>query len=129
MHAAAQNYAVCVNYLNNQLAANEIVKQIQANGGRTIAVAADVSQGSDVKRLFETVDAELGTVTALVNNVGILELKMRIDQMDMARLNRVFTTNITSYFLCAREAVRRMSAKHGGVGGAIVNVSSAALWR
>ncbi|MBA2652352.1 MAG: SDR family oxidoreductase [Tatlockia sp.] len=124
--ASAQNYAVCINYLNNQQAADAIVKQIQANGGQAIAVAADVSQEADVERLFETVDAELGTVTALVNNVGILEHKMRIDQMDMARLNRVFTTNITSYFLCARESVRRMSTKHGGAGGVIVNVSSAA---
>jgi NAD(P)-dependent dehydrogenase (short-subunit alcohol dehydrogenase family) len=126
LHAAAQNYAVCVNYLNNQIAADVIVKQIQANGGKAIAVAADVSLEADVERLFKTVDTELGVLTALVNNVGILEHKMRIDQMDMARLNRVFTTNITSYFLCAREAVRRLSTKHGGVGGVIVNVSSAA---
>jgi NAD(P)-dependent dehydrogenase (short-subunit alcohol dehydrogenase family) len=94
--------------------------------GKAIAVMADVSQEAEVVRLFETVDRELGTLTALVNNVGIPESKMRLDQMSMARLNKIFTTNITGSFLCAREAVRRMSTLHGGVGGAIVNVSSAA---
>lgn len=85
-----------------------------------------MSQESGVKKCFETVDRELGVVTALVNNVGILEQKMRVDEMDGARLNRIFSTNITSHFLCAREAILRMSTKHGGQGGAIVNVSSAA---
>jgi NAD(P)-dependent dehydrogenase (short-subunit alcohol dehydrogenase family) len=126
LQAASYDYAVCVNYLNNQPAANAIVKQIHENGGQAIAVAADVSQEDDVKRLFEIVDIQLGPLTALVNNAGILEHKMRIEHMNMARLNKVFTTNITSYFLCAREAIKRMSVKHGGLGGAIVNVSSAA---
>lgn len=126
MAAAKHGYAVCVNYLQDDVSANQIVEQIKQQGGRAIAVAADVSQEADVERLFETVDNQLGTLTALVNNVGILEFKMRLDQMDMARLNHIFTTNITSSFLCAREAVRRMSTQYGGVGGAIVNVSSAA---
>lgn len=124
--AAARGYAVCVNYLKNQAAADAVVSEITANGGRAIAVAADVSLEEDVVKLFKTVDEQLGTLTALVNNAGILETQMRVDQMDAARLNRIFTANVTSCFLCAREAVRRMSTAHGGHGGAIVNVSSAA---
>lgn len=124
--AAKRGYAVCINYLQDHASAQHIVEQIKQQGGRAIAVAADVSQEADVERLFETVDSKLGILTALVNNVGILETKMRLDQMSMKRLNKIFTTNITSSFLCAREAVRRMSTLHGGVGGAIVNVSSAA---
>ncbi len=124
--AAARGYAVCVNYLKNQTAAQVVVAEIEANGGRAIAVAADVSSEPEVLGLFEAVDRQLGTVTALVNNAGILETQMRVDEMDAARLNRVLTANVTSCFLCAREAVRRMSSRHGGAGGAIVNVSSAA---
>ena len=124
--AAKQGYAVCINYLHNDFAAKNIVTQIEQNGGSAIAVAADVSQEIEVVKLFNTVDQELGSVTALVNNVGILEHKMRLDQMDMARLNRIFCTNITSHFLCAREAIKRMSTLHGGKGGSIVNISSAA---
>jgi NAD(P)-dependent dehydrogenase (short-subunit alcohol dehydrogenase family) len=123
---AERGYAVCINYRNNQQAAADIVKVIQRNGGYAIAVPADVASEEDVLRLFATVDKTLGTVTALVNNAGILERQMRVEHMDAQRLNRIFTTNITSYFLCAREAVRRMSTKRGGPGGAIVNVSSAA---
>jgi NAD(P)-dependent dehydrogenase (short-subunit alcohol dehydrogenase family) len=89
-------------------------------------VAGDVSVESDVQRLFETVDSNLGPVTALVNNAGILETQMRVEDMDAGRLSRVFAANVTSCFLCAREAVRRMSTNRGGSGGAIVNVSSAA---
>jgi NAD(P)-dependent dehydrogenase (short-subunit alcohol dehydrogenase family) len=126
LKAAAQGYAVCINYLHNTVLANQIVTQIQQEGGSAIAIAADVSQESAVETLFTTVDKELGTLTALVNNVGILEQKMRVDAMDMARLIRIFNTNITSYFLCARQAVLRMSTQYGGVGGSIVNVSSAA---
>lgn len=124
--AAARGYAVCVNYLKNQAAADAVVDEITRSGGRAIAVAADVSLEEDVVKLFKTVDEQLGTLTALVNNAGILETQMRVEQMDAARLNRIFTANVTSCFLCAREAVRRMSTAHGGRGGAIVNVSSAA---
>lgn len=123
---AERDYAVCINYRHNQQAAAEIVKVIQRNGGQAIAVPADVAAEEDVLRLFATVDKVLGTVSALVNNAGILERQMRVEHMNAQRLNRIFTTNITSYFLCAREAIRRMSTKRGGPGGAIVNVSSAA---
>jgi NAD(P)-dependent dehydrogenase (short-subunit alcohol dehydrogenase family) len=124
--AAARGYAVCVNYLKNQTAAHAVVADIEAAGGQAIAVAADVSAEAEVVELFAAVDRRLGTVTALVNNVGILETQMRVDAMDAARLNRIFAANISSCFLCAREAVRRMSSRYGGAGGAIVNVSSAA---
>jgi NAD(P)-dependent dehydrogenase (short-subunit alcohol dehydrogenase family) len=124
--AAARGYAVCVNYLKNQAAANGVVKEIESAGGQAIAVGADVASETEVVNLFRTVDQQLGTVTALVNNVGILETQMRVDEMDAARLNRIFAANVTGCFLCAREAVRRMSSRHGGSGGAIVNVSSAA---
>jgi NAD(P)-dependent dehydrogenase (short-subunit alcohol dehydrogenase family) len=124
--AAARGYAVCVNYLRNRAAAAAVVADIEAKGGQAIAIAADVSAEPGVLSLFQAVDRQLGTLTALVNNAGILETQMRIDEMDTARLNRVLTANVTSCFLCAREAVRRMSSRHGGSGGAIVNVSSAA---
>ena len=124
--AAARGYAVCVNYLRNQAAANAVVADIEAAGGQAIAVAADVAAETAVVDLFNTVDRRLGTLTALVNNAGILETQMRVDAMDAARLNRILAANVTSCFLCAREAVRRMSSKYGGAGGAIVNVSSAA---
>jgi NAD(P)-dependent dehydrogenase (short-subunit alcohol dehydrogenase family) len=124
--AAERGYAVCVNYLRNRVAADTVVNAIERAGGKAIAVAADVSLEADVIRLFETVDGTWGPITALVNNAGILERQMRLEDMGATRLNRIFTTNITGYFLCAREAVRRMSTKHGGAGGAIVNVSSGA---
>ena len=124
--AAEQGYAVCVNYHRNQQAAEHVVTDIGNKGGRAIAVAADVAQEADILRLFATVDQQLGTLTALVNNAGILEQQMRVEQMDAARLQRILITNISGSFLCAREALKRMSTRHGGQGGAIVNVSSAA---
>ncbi len=124
--AASRGYGVCVNYLANEAAARGVVDSIKAAGGRAIAVAANVAKETDVVRLFEIVDWELGTVTALVNNVGVLEKQMRVENLDGERLGRVFATNVIGAFLCAREAVRRMSTNHGGKGGAIVNVSSAA---
>jgi NAD(P)-dependent dehydrogenase (short-subunit alcohol dehydrogenase family) len=124
--AAARGYAVCVNYLKNRQAAEAVVAEIEGGGGRAIAVAADVADEAQVVRLFETVDRQFGTLTALVNNAGILETQMRVEDMDAARLNRILAANVTSCFICAREAVRRMSSRHGGSGGAIVNVSSAA---
>lgn len=124
--AAARGYAVCINYRANQQAAESVLREIASTGGKAIAIRADVSQENEVVHLFESVEKQLGPITALVNNVGILEKQMRVEEMDAARLNRIFTTNITSCFLCAREAVRRMSLKHGGSGGAIVNVSSGA---
>lgn len=124
--AGKQDYAVCVNYLHNRAAADLVVEAIERGGGKAIAVAADIAIEAEVRRLFQTVDQTLGTVTALVNNAGILESQARLEDMDAARLNRIFATNITGCFLCAREAVRRMSTRHGGKGGAIVNVSSGA---
>jgi len=124
--AAARGYAVCVNYRTNRRAADEVVTGIVAEGGRALAVAADVSADEDVVRLFRTVDAELGPPGALVNNAGILERQTRVERIDAARIDRIFATNVRGAFLCAREAVRRMSTAHGGAGGAIVNVSSRA---
>ena len=124
--AAERGYHVGVNYLQSRSAAETVVAEIQERGGKAIAVQADVSQESDVVRMFETLDAELGPLTALVNNAGMLEKQMRVEAMDAARINRVLTTNVTSYFLCAREALKRMSTKQSGSGGAIVNVSSMA---
>ncbi len=112
--AAEQGYAVCVNYLRNQEAANNVVNSIQKMGGQAVAIAADVASENDVVRLFETVDQQLGAVTALVNNAGILEQQMRVEQVDAARLNRIFAANVIGSFLCAREAVQRMSTKRGG---------------
>jgi len=124
--AAQRGYAVCVNYLHNRKAAGEIVRSIEQTGGHAIAVAADVASEPDVVRLFETVDRQLGRVTALVNNAGILEQQTRLEGIDAARLQRVFATNVTGAFICSREAVLRMSTRHGGEGGGIVNVSSRA---
>ena len=124
--AAQRGYAVCVNYVSNRAAADGVVATIEKAGGKAIAVGADVASEPDVVRLFETVDRTLGRVDALVNNAAILDVQTRLENVDAARLNRILATNVTGAFLCAREAVRRMSTKHGGAGGAIVNVSSAA---
>jgi NAD(P)-dependent dehydrogenase (short-subunit alcohol dehydrogenase family) len=124
--AAARGDAVCISYLRNRDAADAVVQDIATAGGTAMAVAADVSMEDDVVRLFEQVDAALGPVSALVNNAGMLERQCRVEDMDAARLMRVFGTNVIGSMLCAREAVRRMSTRHGGSGGAIVNVSSAA---
>jgi NAD(P)-dependent dehydrogenase (short-subunit alcohol dehydrogenase family) len=124
--AATQGYSVCVNYLNNQEAANAVVADCQQQGAKAIAVQANVAIEADVIRLFETIDRQLGRITALVNNAGILEKQMRLEEMNADRLMRIFATNIMGSFLCAKEAIRRMSTKHGGFGGSIVNVSSLA---
>lgn len=124
--AAQHGYSVCVNYRRDRDAADRVVRTIETHGGRAVAVAADVSVEADVTRLFKAVDTMPGPLVGLVNNAGILEDQMRVEAMTAARLTRVFATNVIGAFLCAREAVRRMSARHGGGGGAIVNVSSAA---
>lgn len=124
--AARRGYAVCVNYLENKNAADSVVSTIIHEGGRAVAVQADVSSEPDVVRLFETVDREVGPLSALVNNAGTLETQMRLDSMDAARLHRVFAANVVSAFICCREALKRMSTHHGGSGGAIVNISSGA---
>ncbi len=124
--AAARGYAVCVNYRQQRAAAEAVVAAIVRRGGRAIAVQADVAVEPDVCRLFDTSDRELGPIRALVNNAGVLETQARIEDIDAARLARVFATNVAGAFICAREAVKRMSTRHGGAGGAIVNVSSRA---
>lgn len=124
--AARHGFAVCVNYLRDRHAAEAVVREIERGGGTAISVAADVSREDEVLDLFETLDATLGPITALVNNAGILERQSRVDEMTVDRLYRVLSTNVIGCFLCAREAVRRMSTHHGGQGGAIVNVSSVA---
>lgn len=124
--AAQRGYSVCVNYRRNREAAETVVRTIEAAGGTAVAVAADVAVEADVIRLFEDCDHLLGSPTALVNNAGIVERQARVETMDASRLQRVFATNVIGAFMCAREAVRRMSVTHGGPGGAIVNVSSGA---
>ncbi|HEY3461312.1 MAG TPA: SDR family oxidoreductase [Casimicrobiaceae bacterium] len=124
--AAARGYAVCVNYRQDAVAANRIVEHIVAEGGRALAVRADVADERDVIAMFDLVDARLGVPTALVNNAGVLDVQKRVDDMDAARIARVLAVNVVGAFVCAREAVRRMSTRRGGRGGAIVNVSSAA---
>ena len=124
--AGERGYAVCVNYRRNQAAADGVVARVEASGGRAMAVEADVASEPDVARLFEAVDARFGRLDALVNNAGILERQSRVEDIDAARIDRIFATNVRGAFLCAREAVRRMSTTHGGHGGAIVNVSSRA---
>ena len=124
--ASRRGYAVCVNFLKNKADATQIADKINVDGGHAIAIGADISKEEEVLELFSTVDDSLGKISALVNNAGILERQMRIEDMDEKRLNRVFITNITGSILCAREAVKRMSIKNGGNGGTIVNLSSAA---
>lgn len=123
--AARQGYAVCVNYLHQQSAAQAVVDAIVAQGGTACAVQADVAQEDQVCRLFEAAD-RMGVLRGLVNNAGMLERQARVQDMDGARISRVLQTNVVGSFLCAREAVRRMSTRQGGLGGAIVNVSSRA---
>ncbi|GAA5006793.1 SDR family oxidoreductase [Kitasatospora paranensis] len=124
--AAARGYRVCVNYRTDEAAAAAVVADIEAAGGTAIAVKADVGRADGAARLFRTVDEELGPLTGLVNNAGTLERQCRLDEMDEDRLARIWRANITGPFLCAGEAVRRMSTRYGGRGGAIVNVGSAA---
>ena len=121
--AATRGYAVCVNYRKERGAAEALARELD---GKAIAVAADVAEEADVVRLFETVDRSLGPVTALVNNAGIVDLGTRVEAITPVRLQRMFAVNVFGSFLCAREAVKRMSRRHGGKGGVIVNVSSIA---
>ena len=124
--AAREGYRVAVNYATNRDRADAVVAEIAAAGGKAVAIGADVAREADVKRLFETAEAELGPLSALVNNAGVLETASRLDEMTPERWQRVLATNVIGSFLCAREAVRRLSTRHGGNGGAIVNLSSAA---
>ncbi|MDN3576857.1 SDR family oxidoreductase [Chitinimonas viridis] len=124
--AARHGYAIAVNYLRQQATAEALVAQIRAAGGEAQAIQADIAQEADVLRLFQQAEQMLGPLRGLVNNAARLETQMRLDQMGADRLQRVFATNVIGSLLCAREAVKRLSTRHGGKGGAIVNVSSAA---
>ena len=124
--AARRGYAVCVNYLKNEARADAVVAEIRAGGGRAIMVQADTAIEDEVIKLFERVDLELGPVTALVNNAGITGRAGRLDSFDARAMRRVLDVNVTGAMLCAQQAVKRMSTKNGGAGGAIVNVSSLA---
>ena len=124
--AASRGWRVAFSYKDNAEAADMVVAKAKSLGTEVIALQADVSNESDVVQLFETVEQKLGAISALINNAGMLEQQMRLDQMDLGRWQRVFSANVFGSFLCAKQAVLRMSTKHGGKGGVIVNVSSAA---
>jgi NAD(P)-dependent dehydrogenase (short-subunit alcohol dehydrogenase family) len=124
--AAARGYRVAVNYLRNADAAAAVVAEIARQGGAAIAVQADVSVETDVHRLFHEIDRRFGRLDALVNNAGIVDRSMRVEEMTAARVTRMFAVNATGPFICAREAIARMSTARGGRGGAIVNMSSGA---
>jgi NAD(P)-dependent dehydrogenase (short-subunit alcohol dehydrogenase family) len=124
--AAQQGWAVAVNYSANSLAADEVVRDIRASGGTAMAVQANVADEPQILAMFQRIDAKLGPLAGLVNNAGVVDVSARVDEMDWARWRRMFDINVLGSMLCAREAVRRMSTRHGGAGGAIVNLSSAA---
>ena len=126
LKAAQKGWHVAVNYTRDALAADEVVRQIRAAGGTAMSVQADVSDEAQALRMFEQVDAKLGRIDGLVNNAGVVDVSARVDEMSVARWRRMFDINVIGSMICAREAVRRMSTRHGGTGGAIVNVSSAA---
>jgi NAD(P)-dependent dehydrogenase (short-subunit alcohol dehydrogenase family) len=124
--AAERGWQVCINYRSDAIAAAALVRTVEDAGGKAFAVQADISQEEEVLKMFAAFDARCGRLAALVNNAGILARQTRVDGMDAGRINRILATNVTGSFLCAREAVRRMSTRQGGNGGAIVNVSSRA---
>lgn len=126
MLASAEGYTVCINYLQNHEAANAIVTNIRKQGGEAHAFQADVAEEREVERMFSTIDKNVGRVTALANNAGIVAKRQRVSEMTAERLHKMFDTNVIGSFLCAREAIKRMSAKNGGAGGAVVNISSVA---
>lgn len=124
--ASRQGYALCLNYHQREDAANQVLEQIRAAGVSAITVKADVADEDQVLAMFDVIDREFGHLDVLVNNAGMLEQQMRLEQMDAARWTRVLGANVIGSFLCAREAIKRMSTRHGGRGGAIVNLSSVA---
>ncbi len=124
--AAHQGYALCLNYHQREDAVKQVLKQVHAAGASAITVKADVADESQVLQMFEVIDREFGQLDVLVNNAGMLEQQMRLEQMDAARWTRVLGANVIGSFLCAREAIKRMSTQHGGQGGSIINLSSIA---
>ena len=124
--AAQAGYAVAVNYQSNSLAADEVVRSIRDSGGQAMALQADVSREDEVMAMFARMDAKWGPLAALVNNAGVVDVSSRVDAMGVARLSRMLSTHVLGSFVCARQAVLRMSTRYGGTGGGIVNLSSAA---
>ncbi|RWH74569.1 MAG: SDR family oxidoreductase [Mesorhizobium sp.] len=124
--ASRAGYRVAVNYVSNQAAADALVAELRADGGDAFAVKGDVGNEAHVIAMFEAVDRAFGRLDAFVNNAGVVDLKARVDEMSVERLERMMRVNVVGSFLCAREAVKRMSTRHGGKGGALVNISSAA---
>lgn len=124
--AAQRGWDVAINYTRDAAAAERVAAQVRAAGRRALVIQADVAEEAEVLAMFAAVDREFGALRGLVNNAGVVDLPARVDEMSLQRLQRMFAINLTGSFLCAREAVRRMSSKHGGAGGAIVNLSSAA---
>lgn len=124
--AAQRGYDVCINYQRDEAAAEQVAGEVRAAGQRALVVRGDVASEADVLQLFETTDRELGTLSVLLNNAGIVGHSQRVDEMDAARIQRMFAINVTGSFYCAREAVRRMSTRHTGHGGSIINMSSRA---
>lgn len=124
--AAAQGWDVALNAVRDMASAQAVAAEVQALGRRALAVQADVSDEAAVRALFARVDAELGPLRGLVNNAGVVDIAQRVDEMSLARWQRMFAINVQGTFLCTREALRRMSTQHGGTGGSIVNLSSAA---
>lgn len=123
---ASQGMDICLNYRSDATAAQAVLDDVRTMGVKAISVQADVTNEADVMRLFASIDEQLGQLTGLVNNAGILQPQMRVESMTADRINHILTTNVTSQFLCCREAIKRMALSHGGKGGAIVNVSSVA---
>ncbi|TIU46305.1 MAG: SDR family NAD(P)-dependent oxidoreductase, partial [Mesorhizobium sp.] len=123
---AKAGYRVAVNYASNKAAADALVAEIKAGGGDAVAVRGDVGKETDIVAMFGAVDRAFGRLDAFVNNAGIVDVKARVDEMEVSRLERMMRINVVGSFLCAREGVKRMSTRHGGSGGAIVNISSAA---
>ncbi|AKJ32173.1 SDR family oxidoreductase [Caldimonas brevitalea] len=123
---ARRGHRVVVNYARDEAAAEDVARQVQQAGGSSLLLQADVSVESDVMRMFDSIDRQWGRLTGLVNNAGIVDVKARVDEMSLERVQRMFAINVFGSFLCAREAVKRMSRRHGGDGGAIVNISSVA---
>jgi NAD(P)-dependent dehydrogenase (short-subunit alcohol dehydrogenase family) len=124
--AAQDGWAVAVNYANNQAAANQVVQAIAQAGGQAIAVQGDVADEAQIVRMFASVDQQLGPVTGLVNNAGVVDVTARVEDMSWQRLERMMRINVLGSFACAKEAIRHMSTRHGGQGGVIVNLSSVA---
>jgi len=124
--AAKQGYTVCINYRQNHIAANRIVEKINNEGGLAYAFQADISVEADVLAMFESIDKQVGRISALVNNAGIIESQQKLVDMSAERLHKIFAVNVIGSFLCAREAIKRMSVKQQGNGGSIVNISSMA---